>query len=159
MAEVQEKVTQVPAHILMIDDEPHICRLVEIILQRVGYRVTCVQRLAAARKVIASDRPDVVILDVSLPRDNETDWRDKWNGFEFSRELREDPATAALPVILMPLRAADDSIFGPTMRPLLARENRLYLYKPFNPEWMLATVKKILDPDERTHVPLCSRIT
>lgn len=133
-----------PAHILLVDDEPHILHLIERALTDDGFRVTRVRRLTDARKTITSDRPDLVVLDVVLPAEDEGAPDHRWNGFDFASELRENPATAAVPVIMLPFRAADDAIFGPTMRRLLAREKRPFVHKPFNPRELIEEVHAVL---------------
>jgi two-component system nitrogen regulation response regulator NtrX len=56
-----------PEHILVVDDEPEIRRLVEEILIDEGYRVSTAPNAAGARKAVESDAPNLVLLDIWLP--------------------------------------------------------------------------------------------
>jgi two-component system alkaline phosphatase synthesis response regulator PhoP/two-component system response regulator VicR len=134
------------AHVLVVDDERHICRLLEVNLQRAGYRVTCAHSLPAARDVVRRDLPHLVILDTMMPRDLEADPPDTGDCSEFSRELREDPATAELPVIIMAARPAEVEFWEKRVQPCLERDQRPYVRKPLNPMEILVLAKKLLDP-------------
>ena len=54
-------------HILVVDDEPEICRLVSGYLTKEGYRVDAVANGAGMREVLAAQAVDLVILDLGLP--------------------------------------------------------------------------------------------
>ena len=56
------------ARILVVDDSPDIRRLLEVILTEEGHTVTCVEDGDAALDLIVSDPPDLVVLDVMMPR-------------------------------------------------------------------------------------------
>ena len=85
--------------ILLADDEPDLLDLMRATLERQGYEVATapdgVEALAAVRRTM----PDVVILDLVMPR------RD---GFEVCRELRRDPLFAHLPIIILSASGARD---------------------------------------------------
>ena len=125
-----------PAHILVVDDEPFMCRILEVNLQRAGYRVTCVHRLNAAREMIAKNRPDAVLLDMWLPGDLNALPPDTGYGFDLSRELSDDPTTADLPVIIMAAKSAVADPYGRDTAPWLERQGRPYVFKPFLPQVM-----------------------
>lgn len=81
-----------PGHVLVADDEPRSRRLLKDLLTAKGHRITEAgdgeETLAAIRR----DRPDVVLLDVMMP---------KMDGFEVCRRLKSDPATALIHVLMI----------------------------------------------------------
>lgn len=70
--------------ILVVDDERHIVRLIEINLERAGYHVITAYDGVEALKKVASEKPHMVILDIMMPR---------MDGWEVLAKLRADPAT------------------------------------------------------------------
>jgi len=79
-------------HVLLIEDEPNIMEAIRFFLSRDGWRVSCHADGATAMAEIARVGPDVVVLDVMLPNRS---------GFDVLRDLRADPATAELPVLML----------------------------------------------------------
>jgi len=78
--------------ILIVDDEPSIRTLLRYILGRECFRVLEAEDGERALELARTERPDVMVLDVMMPRQN---------GFEVCRMLRQEPATAALPILLL----------------------------------------------------------
>ena len=78
--------------VLIAEDEPHIVESLRFILARAGYTVAAAGDGEAAFRSLAESRPDLMILDVMLPR---------LNGFELLRRVRADPALTGLPVIML----------------------------------------------------------
>jgi DNA-binding response OmpR family regulator len=117
--------------ILAVDDEPSIRRLVEVNLQRAGYAITTAPDGQAALSQIARERPDMVLLDVMMPR---------MDGFELLRRLKADPATAGIPVLMLTARAQDADVF----RGLQSGAD-FYLTKPFNPQELLIWVQRVFN--------------
>lgn len=115
--------------ILAVDDEPSIRRLVEVNLQRAGYAITTAPDGQAALDQIARERPDMVLLDVMMPR---------MDGFELLRRLKADPATAGIPVLMLTAKAQDADVF----RGLQSGAD-FYLTKPFNPKELLMWVQRV----------------
>src|SRR5690606_38433510 len=87
--------TMTTASILVVDDEPDISALVAYHLAREGYRVRTVATGAEALSAIATDLPDLMVLDLMLPG---------VAGLEVLREVRATAAWADLPVILLTAR-------------------------------------------------------
>lgn len=115
--------------ILVVDDERHIVRLVEINLQRAGYEViTAYDGVEALEKVKAS-KPDMLVLDVMMPR---------MDGFEVLQNLQADPSTSEIPVIMLTAKAQDADIFKGWQSGVSS-----YLTKPFNPRELLTFVERI----------------
>ena len=78
--------------VLIVDDDRHIIESLSFGLQREGFSVAAALDGEAAMQRLRSDPPDLVILDVMLPR---------MNGFEVLKALRADAALQAMPVIVL----------------------------------------------------------
>lgn len=77
--------------ILIIDDDPNICILLQQELAAEGYRAIAANNGNAALVMVERDCPDLIILDVKMPQ---------LSGFEVALHLRTNPATLRLPIIL-----------------------------------------------------------
>src|SRR5919109_1508820 len=84
--------------ILALDDVPQNIRLLEAVLVSRGYDVISANDGIAALELIASAKPDLVLLDVMMPPPD---------GYEVCRRLREDEETAVLPVIMVTASATE----------------------------------------------------
>lgn len=119
-----------PQTILVVDDDHEIARLVRAYLEKAGYKVACAYDGASALRGLRTERPDLVVLDLMLPD------RD---GLDIARAIRADPATAALPIIMLTARVDDtDRIVG------LELGADDYVPKPFNPREVVARVRAVL---------------
>jgi DNA-binding response OmpR family regulator len=85
-----------PARVLIVDDEPEIGRILAVILRGAGFEVTAVDGGRAALEHLAASATDLVLLDVTMP---------ELDGFETLRRIREAPATARLPVLMLTANA------------------------------------------------------
>ncbi len=117
--------------ILAVDDERHIVRLVQVNLERAGYRVVTAYDGREALAKIAEERPDMVVSDVMMPY---------IDGFELLRTLKKNPTTRDLPVILLTAKAMDADVTAGWQSGA-----DCYLTKPFNPNELVSFVKRILD--------------
>lgn len=114
-------------HLLVVDDDREIRRLLEEYLTQSGYRVTSVGEGRAMRRALDEHRIDLVVLDLMLPGED---------GLSLCRSLR---AQSNIPVLMLTARGAEiDRIVG------LEMGADDYLAKPFNPRELLARVKSIL---------------
>jgi DNA-binding response OmpR family regulator len=117
--------------IMVVDDEPEIARLVSRIFGKRGYRVvTCVDG-ADALEQIAAEPPDLILLDLNLPR---------VDGWEVCRRLKADSRTRAIPIVMMTAAhiTPDDAVHG---LELGADE---YVIKPFVREVLVHNVERLL---------------
>jgi len=90
-----------PRDVLVVDDTED-CRLIlRTMLESQGHRVRLAENGAAALAAARAQPPDVIMLDVMMPG---------MSGLEVLKELRALPATAAVPVILVTARSADDDV-------------------------------------------------
>jgi two-component system alkaline phosphatase synthesis response regulator PhoP len=122
-----------PQTILVVDDDPQVCRLVSINLTRAGYAVTTASDGEEALAKIAEARPDLVVLDVMMPR---------MDGFEALKRLKTNPDTEEIRVIMLTARSQDEDVFEG-----YGRGAHWYLPKPFEPEELLTVVRIALTSD------------
>lgn len=79
-------------HLLLIEDEPNIMEAMRFFLSRDGWHVSCHGDGRTAVDAVHRHAPDVVVLDVMLPGRS---------GFDILADLRSDPRTRALPVLVL----------------------------------------------------------
>lgn len=116
--------------ILVVDDEKHIVRLLQVNLEKVGYKVSVAYDGEEALKKIEEDLPSVIILDIMMP---------KLDGIETLKKIKENPKTKRIPVIMLTAKSADEDILTGW------REGAdSYLTKPFEPAEVIIMVKGIL---------------
>lgn len=116
--------------ILVVDDDKQIVRLVKTYLEEAEYQVLAAYDGEDALRVIRHERPDLIVLDIQLP---------KHDGWEITRRLRSDEQLAAIPILMLTARVEDmDKILG------LELGADDYLTKPFNPREVVARVRAIL---------------
>ena len=126
-----------PKKILAVDDEKSIVMVIRVNLEFEGYQVTEAYDGVQALESIAEDKPDLIVLDIMMP---------EMDGWEVLAHIRENPETEDLPVIMLTALTQDRDIEEATM---LGAD--VYLTKPFEPEELILTVKRILAmSDEQT---------
>jgi CheY-like chemotaxis protein len=76
--------------VLIVDDNPMSLELVSFLLEANGLDVSTAPNVAAARMCIDARRPDLVLMDIQMPG---------VDGLTFTRELKGDPATQAIPIV------------------------------------------------------------
>ncbi len=113
--------------VLVVDDDPHIRQLLVFALQRAGYATREAQDGEAALAAVAAALPDLVILDINMPR---------LDGLEVCRRLR---ATSDLPILFLSSR--DDEIDRVVGIELGGDD---YVAKPFSPREVVARTGAIL---------------
>jgi CheY-like chemotaxis protein len=117
------------ARVLVVDDAPAIRELIAVNLELEGYAVDRAGDGEEALAAVARQRPDVITLDVMMPR---------LDGFATIERLRADPDTARIPVVLVTGRAsAADRARGEQLRV------DGFLAKPFEPAELLATIERL----------------
>jgi len=115
------------AKILVVDDEPSIGEVVSLYLAQEGYDVNVVRDGQTALDAIASSPPDLVVLDLMLP---------KMDGLEITRRVR---ARGGMPIIMLTARKEEtDRIVG------LEMGADDYVVKPFSPRELVSRVKAVL---------------
>ena len=115
--------------ILTCDDEKHIVRLIQVNLERQGYEVVTANNGAECLEKVASEHPDLIVLDVMMP---------EMTGFEVLEALKKNPESERIPVIMLTARAQDADVLKGWQGGV-----ECYLTKPFNPMELIAFVKRI----------------
>jgi phosphate regulon transcriptional regulator PhoB len=116
--------------ILIIEDDRDIVELVRYNLANEGFEVTAVADGSAGLAALRKSTPDVVILDLMLP---------KMPGLEICKEIRRDPALNRLPILMLTARGEEaDRVIG------LEMGADDYVTKPFSPRELAARVKALL---------------
>ncbi len=118
------------ATILVVDDDPRNVRLLESILRSQGYEVTAAGNGEEALRAVESGAPDLVLLDVMMP---------KMSGFELCQRLKGRYETRLLPIVMVTaLNALEDKVHA------LELGADDFLSKPINKVELLAKVRAIL---------------
>src|SRR5881628_3757417 len=119
-----------PSRVLIVEDEPDIRGLLVFHLEREGYQVVRSSDGADALRQVRARPPDLVLLDLMLPG---------MDGLEVCRRLRQDPATAPLPIVMLTAKGDEvDRVLG------LELGADDYIVKPFSPKELLARVRAVL---------------
>ena len=118
------------SRVLIVEDEPDIRELVVHHLKREGYQVSAASSGEEALRQVQAAPPDLVILDLMMPA---------MDGLEVCRRLRQDPATASLPIVMLTAKGDEvDRVLG------LEIGADDYVVKPFSPKELLARVRAVL---------------
>ncbi len=118
------------ARVLVVDDTPRNLKLLADLLAASGYTVVTATTGAAALACVAAERPDLILLDVVMPG---------LSGYDVCRSIRDDPATAMLPVIMVTaLEASEERLKG------FAAGADDFISKPINRAELLARVRSLL---------------
>ncbi len=116
--------------ILVVDDEPFICRSLTFVLKKGNFDVIEARDGEEALEAIRTHKPDLVFLDVMMP---------KVNGFEVTQEIRSDSAYDDVKIILLTAKGQEcDREVGKT-----AGAND-YMTKPFSPSKILDRARSML---------------
>ncbi|MDD4890127.1 MAG: response regulator transcription factor [Phycisphaerae bacterium] len=127
-------------HVLVVDDEENIQELVRYNLAKNGYQVSCVGSGEDALKAARLKMPDLILLDLMLPR---------IDGLQVCRELKGDAKTRTIPVVMLTAKGEEADIVAGLE---LGADD--YVTKPFSPRVLLARVRAVLrrkageQPDE-----------
>lgn len=122
-----------PKKIVIVDDQPHLRLLIAQCLEELedeGVALLLAADGEAGLALIRQERPDLVLLDVMMP---------KLNGFEVCEQLRADPSTAGAHVILLTAKGQE----GDHLRGREVGANA-YVTKPFNPDELLERVRRVI---------------
>lgn len=124
--------------ILVTDDEPPVVQIIRTNLLIEGYEVVTAYDGVECLQKVASENPDLLILDVMMPR------KDGWAVLE---ELKTNPQTEHLPVVMLTaLGGVSDMDRGARLG------NDCYLTKPFEPIELIAIVRRLLEAEEESQL-------
>ncbi len=121
--------------ILIVDDEPNIVTSLEFLMRGDHYEVRVARNGEEALQLAESFRPDIVVLDVMMPRRS---------GFEVCQKIRENPVLGDVKIIMLTAKGRD-----------VEKEKGLdlganaYVTKPFSTKELMNTVRGLLPRSER----------
>jgi DNA-binding response OmpR family regulator len=123
--------------VLVVEDDPDQLEVTRLSLKAAGFAIGTASNGIDALKKAQTVAPDLILLDVMMPG---------LNGFAVCETLRENPATASIPVLMLTGLCSHIS-------QLVAFESGAtdYLIKPFVPEELVAKVEKLLSRSQRLH--------
>jgi len=126
--------------VLVADDEANVHEFVKVALEDEGITIVSAANGDEALEKARSCNPDLVILDVQMPEKD---------GFQVFAELRADPSTETVPVIML---TAIGELTGlrfnaKDMREFIGKEPDAYIEKPVDPALLQSEVKRLLRED------------
>ena len=116
--------------ILIVDDEPNIVVPLEFLMKREGYEVAVAEDGQAALDALAAKAPDLVSLDVMLP---------KMSGFDVCRQIRADARWRGLKILMLTAKGRESE-----MQKGLELGADAYVTKPFSTRDLVARVRTML---------------
>ncbi|MDE3003837.1 MAG: response regulator [Gemmatimonadota bacterium] len=116
--------------ILVVDDEPHIRRVLEVILGSSGFDVVLASDGMQGLDNLGREPVDLILLDLMMPRAN---------GLEILSKIRANPERANTPVIILTAKGQDTD-----REAALAGGASDFLTKPFSPKKLIARIEEIL---------------
>ena len=118
------------ATVLYVEDNEYNRKIVRQLLTQTTFRLREAVDGEAALGMVRQERPDLILMDVQLPR---------MSGLDVTRALRLDPATADVPIIVV----TSFALSGDDQRALAAGASA-YIAKPYSPRELLALIRKFL---------------
>jgi CheY-like chemotaxis protein len=115
--------------VLVVDDSDTIRSLIALNLSMDGFEVVEARDGQECLEMVADVEPDVITLDVAMPR---------MNGFEAAARLRADPATRSIPIVMVTARAQGTDLSKGAEIGVAA-----YVTKPFEPDALVEVVRSV----------------
>ncbi|MDY0014139.1 MAG: response regulator [Rhodocyclaceae bacterium] len=116
--------------ILIADDEPNIVISLEFLMKREGFQVILAADGDEALAAIGRERPDLVLLDVMMPRKS---------GFEVCQAVKSDPDLQDIKILMLTAKGRDTEVAKG-----LAMGADAYMTKPFSTRELVSKVKHLL---------------
>lgn len=118
------------ARILIVDDSPTEVHVLKTWLEKNGHETVSAENGQEGLETARREKPDLVLMDVVMPG---------MSGFQATRQLSKDPATANIPVLIVTTKDQEtDKVWG------MRQGATDYLVKPVTEEQLLAKVTEIL---------------
>ena len=121
--------------ILIVDDEPAICGMLRVVLEKEGYQCLEATNGQQARSAILDEKPDLVLLDWMLP---------DVSGVTLVHRLKKDELTASVPIIMLTAKSEEDN----KIQGLKVGADD-YITKPFSPRELTARIQAVLRRTEK----------
>ena len=116
--------------ILIVDDEPNIVTSLEFLMRREGFEVDIAADGEQALQAVGRNAPDLVLLDIMLPR---------VNGFEVCEKLRRDPRYSGVKIVMLTAKGRDTDVAKG-----MSLGADLYVTKPFSTKELVAQLRELL---------------
>lgn len=116
--------------VLVVDDEKFVRDLIRIKLGHIGISIIEADNGTAALEMAETQKPDLILLDVMMPR---------MNGFDACQKIRANPKTSSIPIVMLTARGEEENM----KKGLLAGATD-YVFKPFSPQKLADKVAEIL---------------
>jgi DNA-binding response OmpR family regulator len=116
--------------ILIADDEPNIVVSLEFLMKQKGYEVKVVNDGEAALAAVGAFAPDLILLDVMMPR---------MSGYDVCQKIRENPAWHAIRIVMLSAKGRDVEVTKG-----MAVGADAYVTKPFSTQDLIARVRALL---------------
>ena len=116
--------------ILIVEDEEHLLELESLLLPTKGYEVKGVLDGPSALELVASMKPDLILLDIMLP---------VMDGFEVCRQIKANEATRHIPVVMLSAKKSKEDL----VKAEQVGADR-YITKPFKSAMVIATIQRLL---------------
>ncbi|MBY0115844.1 response regulator transcription factor [Paenibacillus sp. FSL L8-0435] len=110
--------------IMIVDDDPHICEIVQVYCEREGFISTCSHSGTEAMELLASFEPDLIVLDILLANENGIDW------------CRNARNLTSAPIVFLSSQEEDEIKIS-----ALSYGGDDYVTKPFSPGVLMAKIK------------------
>lgn len=124
--------------ILVVDDEVYIVHILDFSLRMEGYDVVTALDGEQALEKVDSERPDLIVLDIMMP---------KLDGYDTCKRLKESPETRDIPIILLSAKGRNvDQRMG-----FEAGAND-YITKPFSPRKLVEKINSMLPQQKISRV-------
>ncbi len=123
----------------MADDDLALNELVRSLLERAGYEARAAYDGLQAVEAVRAQRPDLVVLDINMP---------KLNGWDVLWDIRNNPATEFLPVIMLTIEKDGESVTRGWSSGV-----DCYLAKPFDADEMVTMVNRLIHVFEDETIP------
>jgi two-component system alkaline phosphatase synthesis response regulator PhoP len=122
--------------ILVVDDEPDFCSIVQANLEKEGFEVEVAYDGVEGIKKVKANPPDAIVLDVIMPEKD---------GYEVCAEIKADEKYADIPILMLTAVASRVSSTHYSHREGMSMEAEDYLPKPASAQQILESVKRLLN--------------
>ena len=120
--------------VLLVDDEPNIVLSLQFLIEQAGYQALVARDGEAALRAVEEHRPDLVLLDVMLP---------KRDGFDVCETIRAKPEWNDIRIVMLTAKGRDSE-----REKGLALGADAYITKPFSTREAMDQIKRFLDDDK-----------
>lgn len=120
--------------ILVVDDEPHIQKLIALRLKVNRFQVFTAGNGVEGLEIAKREKPDLILLDIMMP---------KMNGYEFLQKLKTMPSVRIIPIIMFTAKASQEDVDR-----AIALGAIDYVIKPFDADRLLSKIYSVLGNDE-----------